>query len=101
MHFVSTSRVNYVLHPNFHLLLDGVRGALHPPLLQRGFVLGVHHGSVGHQLQFIVLKTDLKANLQILYVQMQHIKVLAIKAIKMSYKKLYKLVILRKQTSSP
>lgn len=40
----------------FYLLLNGVRGALHPPFLQRGFVLGVNHGSVGHQLQFIVLK---------------------------------------------
>lgn len=83
MHFDSTFRVNHVLHQKFHLLLDGVRGALHPPLLQRGFVLGVHHGSVGHQLQFIVLKTDLKANLQILYVQIQHIKV-PLQAIKMT-----------------
>lgn len=83
MRFDSTSRVNHILHQNFHLLLDGVRGALHPPLLQRGFVLGVNHGPVGHQLQLIVLKTDLKASLQVPFVQMQHIKV-PLQAIKMT-----------------
>lgn len=39
-----------------YLLLNGVRGALHSPFLQRGFVLGVDHSSVGHQLQLVVLK---------------------------------------------
>lgn len=56
----SSLSIQRVIHISFffffYLLLNGVRGALHPPFLQRGFVLGVNHGSVGHQLQFIVLK---------------------------------------------
>lgn len=46
----------------FYLLLNGIRGALHPPFLERGFVLGVNHRSEGHQLKFIVLKRDLIAS---------------------------------------
>lgn len=39
----------------FYLLLDGIRRAVHPPFLERGFVLGVDHRSEGHQLEFIIL----------------------------------------------
>lgn len=48
----------------FHLLLNGIRGALHPSFLERRFVLGVHHCSEGHQLKFIVLNRDSGASLQ-------------------------------------
>lgn len=53
-----------------YLLSDGVRGRVHPPSLDRGLVGRFYKGSVGHQLQFIILqnaaevghKLDLKSN---------------------------------------
>lgn len=68
----------------FYLLLNGIRGALHPPFLERGFVLGVNHRSEGHQLKFIVLKRDLIASLQecffLNYCKCQFISSLCLKA---------------------
>lgn len=39
-----------------HLLSDDVRRGVHPPSLARGLVGRFYKGSVGHQLQFIILK---------------------------------------------
>lgn len=51
-----------LVQSDFYLLLNGIRGALHPPFLQGGFVLRVNHRPEGHQLKFIILKRDLCAN---------------------------------------
>lgn len=56
-----------LLRPSLYLLLNGVRRVLHPPFLQWGFVLGVHHRSEGHQLKLVILKEDFSAGLEAVY----------------------------------
>lgn len=39
-----------IIMEEFYLLSDCIRGRVHPPPLDRGFVRGFYKGSVGHQL---------------------------------------------------